>query len=808
MAREYIRQLESHEIYRADETHALLPYCVSITMYPFLLNGLSGIGGMSDPPKNLDSYCGGFINLVFAVAAQFAGAVATPEFLVYMDYFIRKEYGDDYYKHADDVVSLIGRRRTILSVIDDKFSQVVYSLNQPAAARNFQSVFWNISYFDKYYFSGMFDNFAFPDGDIPVWESVNWLQKHFMKWFNAERLKKVLTFPVESVNLVDNGNEYLDHEWFDFAAEMWAEGHSFFCYRSDSVDSLSSCCFSKDTKVLVRSTSDGKTIVYLDTFENIGKTNDGMDRTKFSVFHNGSWCSATKIKLPNRQMYKVTTANNKEIVVSDNHLNPTLRGDVRTDELTEDDYLLFNTRKLDAYPECDLHLTYEDGLVTGGFLSGKISSTNNHDLNMECLLQSEEFRRGMLDGWYRYCGCGTNKCYTTSKEICDYMEALITSLGMNSTITTSDTLYTIQWYDMKNERSMKDVYKVVNNSVYFKVKSIENVDYDDEIYCFEMDNKDEPYFTLPNGLITHNCRLRNELVDNTFSYTLGAGGIATGSKGVITMNINRLVQNAVRDGRDIGDAIREQTAKIHKYLIAWNELLKDSLDRGMLPVYDAGFISLEKQYLTVGINGFAEGAEFLGISPTPNKDYFKYGEMILKPIYEMNKADKTNDIMFNTEFIPAESLGVKNAAWDKADGYVVPRDCYNSYFYRVEDNSTNILDKLILHGKLLTKYLDGGSAAHLNLEEHLSKEQYKTLLKAAITTGCSYFTFNIQNTICNECGHISKHRLARCEQCGSEDLDYITRIIGYLKRVSRFSEARQREEKRRYYDRPTEISDS
>jgi anaerobic ribonucleoside-triphosphate reductase len=147
----------------------------------------------------------------------------------------------------------------------------------------------------------------------------------------------------------------------------------------------------------------------------------------------------------------------------------------------------------------------------------------------------------------------------------------------------------------------------------------------------------------------------------------------------------------------------------------------------------------------------------------------------------------------------AENLGVKNAKWDKEDGYFVPRDCYNSYFYKVEDESVNVVDKFILHGDRLTKYLDGGSALHCNLDEHLSQEQYKKLLKVAIQTGCSYFTFNIPNTVCNNCGYIEKRPLKVCPKCGSTDLDYLTRVIGYLKRVSAFSEPRQKEAKERYY---------
>lgn len=218
--------------------------CASITLYPFLLNGLAEIGGTSDAPKSLDSFCGGFINLVFAVSAQFAGAVATPEWIPYMTYFMVKEYGEDFYKHPGMVVDLSARKKTIQDIVTAKFQQVVYSLNQPAAARGSQSVFWNISYFDENYFKGMFEGFIFPDGTemTDLWEAVSWMQKTFMKWFNRERTKKVLTFPVESFSLLNDGEKYLDEDSASFVAEMYAEGHSFFTYTSDSVDSLASCC--------------------------------------------------------------------------------------------------------------------------------------------------------------------------------------------------------------------------------------------------------------------------------------------------------------------------------------------------------------------------------------------------------------------------------------------------------------------------------------------------------------------------------------------------------------------------------------
>jgi ribonucleoside-triphosphate reductase len=187
--------------------------------------------------------------------------------------------------------------------------------------------------------------------------------------------------------------------------------------------------------------------------------------------------------------------------------------------------------------------------------------------------------------------------------------------------------------------------------------------------------------------------------------------VSTGSINVITINMNRLVQ----DNRDVSTEVN----KIHKYHIAYRSLIQEYLDHGMLPVYDAGYISLDKQFLTLGINGLVEAAEYKGIDVGTTDEYKNFVSGFLKKIHTENKkiANETG-FLFNTEFVPAENLGPKNAQWDKRDGYVVSRDCYNSYFYVVEDEGINHIDKFILHGKEYIEYLDGGSALHVNLDEY------------------------------------------------------------------------------------------
>lgn len=519
LAKEFKRQLDAGEVYLNDST-GLSIYCNAISLYPFLLNGLKDLGGECDAPKHLSSFCGGYVNLVYAISAQQSGALASVGFLMCFDYFARKDYGDNYLETAKDKITA-------------ELQGVVYSINQPAGSRGYQSNFLNWTIFDKYYFNALYENFVFPDMTKPDYESVNKLQKFFMKWFNKERTKHILTFPVITASVLNDGEKLLDKDFQDFIAEELAEGNSFFIYNDTNAKSLSSCC--------------------------------------------------------------------------------------------------------------------------------RLSSS-----------------------------------------------------------------------------------------------------------------------------------IENQI--NEFSFTLGAGGEMTGSKNVMTINLNRLIQ----DKRDL----RTEVDKVHKYQVSVNDYFTDLYNKDMLPVFKAGYNSLDKQFLTIGINGIVEGAEYLGYTISNNPEYMKFISDTLKEISDINKENsKKYNVKFNTEFIPGENVAVVFAKKDKADGYKVTRDCYSSYIYAPEDENISILDKFEMMGGKSTEYLDGGSAYHCNLDDYPSKEQFIKLLEISSKTKCKYFCFNIKITICNDCGNIDKKTLTECPKCGSKNIDYGTRIIGYLKRISNFSTPRQKEHALRYYSK-------
>ena len=570
VAKQYETDLDNHIIYTHDEasTPVLKQYCMAVSLYPLLTEGVGNIDGVTpSEPNDLQSFSGQITNLIFLLSSQCKGAVAVGEYFIALNYYVVKEFGDKWYEKLDCEASsphcLI--KRTVRDNILKAFKQFVWGVNQPAGNRSYQSPFTNISYYDHTYFTSLFGEFCYPDGSKPEWIAIDTLQRMFMKWFNQIRLKQVLTFPVETFAMVHNGDDIIDLNYKQLCAEMYAEGHSFFTYISDSADSLASC-----------------------------------------------------------------------------------------------------------------------------------------------------------------------------------------------------------------------------------------------------------------------CRLRNELAENTFSPTSGLTGVMTGSCNVITLNINRIVQDwalthtlngtpLIKGKKLIGNPLRVTVIendlknyvtrileRVYKYHIAFKTMLYDLEDKGMFAASNGGYIHISKLYSTIGINGLNEAARFLGMKVSNNPEYIEFLQLILGTIKEQNKLhsihDRKRPFLFNSEVVPAEGLGGKNYKWDKEDGYVVPEDenLYNSYFYNAHDN-TSILDKFILHGHQTYQYTDGGSAAHINLEDHLSKEQYLKLIDFAIANGTNYFTFNIPNSKCEDCGKIIKRPIDTCPCCGSHNITQYTRVIGYLRPTKAFGSDRQQEARNRIY---------
>lgn len=571
VAKQYEKDIEHHIIYIHDEASSAVPknYCEAVSLYPLISNGIKDMDGVTPKIANhLYSFCGQFNNLVFLLSAQCKGAVAFGEFFNYFDYYCVKDYGEDYHLkeqvYADS--EHVKDRKTIGQKIEAAFQTIVYYINQPAQNRGWQSPFTNISYYDKEYWKALFESFYFPDGTQPSWERVSYLQKKFMKWFNRERTKAMLTFPVETMALLtDKEGNYLDEEYKDFTAEMHSEGHSFFVYISDNPNGLASC-----------------------------------------------------------------------------------------------------------------------------------------------------------------------------------------------------------------------------------------------------------------------CRLRNEIEENVFSFTNGLTGVKTGSCNVITLNLNRIIQDWSKCENDslatsipvgsnkffkalgnnkaiyLKDYLIDILDRVYKYHTAYKTILYEWEERGMFNASTAGYISMKDLFCTIGINGINEAARYLGIEVSYNEEYKEFCRLITGTISEQNKLHNSKKFKFNTELVPAEGLSSKNYNWDTEDGYWTPSDTkiYNSYFYNAWDPNTSVLDRFKLHGKEFTELLDGGVGLHCNLEEHLSKAQYLSLMDYAAKKGTSYFTYNIPNSECTneECHFIAKYPMDTCPKCG-HPMRIWTRVVGFLRPIDGYDKGRHWDATQRVYSK-------
>lgn len=364
-------------------------------------------------------------------------------------------------------------------------------------------------------------------------------------------------------------------------------------------------------------------------------------------------------------------------------------------------------------------------------------------------------------------------------------------------------------------------FPVETMAMVYDPKTNDIIDKDYKDFTAEMYAEGHSFFTYISDSadsLASCCRLRNELAENTFNPISGLTGVMTGSCNVITLNINRIVQDCNKAyGLKRNGGWKENTSflrdylvdilqRVYKYHIAFKTMLYELEDKGMFAASNGGYIYISKLYSTIGINGLNEAARFLGMTVGNNKEYIEFLQLVLGTIKEQNKAHSIHDanrpFLFNSEVVPAEGLGGKNYRWDKEDGYWVPKDenLYNSYFYDAHDD-TSVLDKFILHGRQTYQYTDGGSAAHINLEDHLSKEQYLKLIDFAIANGTNYFTFNIPNSKCDDCGYITKHPITECPKCHSNHITQYTRVIGYLRPIKSFGKDRQIEASKRVYSK-------
>ena len=827
------------------------------------------------PPKHMTTFFAHLREFIVWVSNRTSGACALPSFFIYSYYFWKKDVEAGYYLKDPEYY-----RRQM-------FQQFIFEVNQ-IHTRITQSAYTNLIIMDRPYIEELFGTRQFPDGTF-VMDYIDEIIEHEKAFMETEaEIRKTVfhTFPVYTYALLFQNGKFVDEEFARWCNKNNLKWYDSNFYIGDSVTNLASCCFDGKQLCLTRSSLGG---VKLLPFKDFCEASYKDVKRNLKIFHNGSWVKGDVVKLPKKQMYKIVTSNKKELYVTEDHVFPTDSGDKMVKDITTDDFLLFNTRRLDSYPEADKGLTYEQGFFIGMYLGdgsfqkreeftpvidlslnqqkyertidilskaiGRIDEDveiklgkpyNNvypvtikswlvynfmreyvagnysyeKELNMDCLLQSYDFRRGILDGYYATDGGNSNRIYTTSEKLVPQVEALITSLGMNSVIDVSDRtdepviirgeeyerhypLHCIRWYSQTNKRNFGGVYKVVNNNEYFKVASIEKYDSDDDyVYCFNMKNEDEPYFTLPNGVISHNCRMLNDLSkQKQFRSSIGGSLVEIGSVKVSTINLMRIALESGGDKDKFIEILKHRVNLNMQVLDCVRHIIQRNIEKGLLPNYSYGVINLEKQTTTNGLTAMYEAIREMGMIETDkfgNVSYTDEGiEFASKIMDTVNELQDNAGFDYNVslEIIPAESANVKlchkdNILYNRHDDFIYSNQ-WTSLMAQTQ------LKTRIKLSAILDKKAGGGQILHVSLDgNQLTEEQSWEILNYMANAGVIYFAFNPKLSLCKH-----KHTFfgETCPICGEKKEDEVTRCVGYLVPVSSYSAARRDEENHRQW---------
>ncbi|MFA7689360.1 MAG: anaerobic ribonucleoside-triphosphate reductase, partial [Bacilli bacterium] len=843
------------------------PYCFAYDLEDVVNKGLyfvDDFGGGA--PKHLTTFIAHVKEFVSWTSNRTSGACGLPSFLVHAYFFWYNDVKNGYYLVSPEYYK------------NQCFQELIYGLNQPYLRVN-QCSFTNISIMDRNYIAEIFGDRKYPNGEYVIdhIEEIMEFQKSFMEVIAKTREEMMFTFPVLTYSLLYQNGKFVDEEFARWCSDhntKWCDSNFFV---GEDVTSLSSCCFDGNTKVLTKS-SNG---IVLKPIKEIIDGEYGTYRRNLSIFHNGSWVKATPVKSKKKPMYKIITSNNKEIMITEDHILPTISGDILASNLTLNDYVAFNTRKLDSYPEKDNHRTYEQGFVIGLYAGDgssyipknenysnriifSLNETNRKDIetvqkclnqfnvltkmniqksnelltvsiisqylydfikdyikgdyahekefSLSCLYESVEFRKGIIDGWYASDGGNSNRIYSVSPKLIETGEVIFTSLGINTIIDKDERLgevrfiennkeyknnfnvHCIRWYDMKNKRSMENVYKIKNNTEYFKIKTIDKVDIDDEyVYCFNVVNH-EPYFTLPNGIISHNCRLVNDFSKlDGFINSIGGTSLKIGSVKVNTINLMRIAYET-NSQEEYLEKLKERTHLCIEALDVIRNIIKRNVEKGILPNYSEGLIDIKNQYNTIGINALYETIRhfnFIEEDEFENKSYtqdgIKFASKIMDTINEVKDSYKF-DYSINVEAVPAERCAV--VLCDK-DNRLYPNNnndfIYANQWIPLTEKCT--LDEKIKLGSILDKKCGGGQILHANVDgQFANTNQAWELLNYIASKGVIYFAFNNKISTCkNKHGYYSDI----CPHCGEPTIDTYQRIVGYLVPSSSYSKERQ-----------------
>lgn len=688
-AKEWLEAEYSGKFYIHDAPSAsLAPYCFAYDLTRLAKEGLFFLQDYNNQaPKHLTTFLDDVIEFISFMCNRSSGAVGLPNVLVWTYYFWKKDVTSGHYIKDPDYY------------LRQCFQKFIYRLNQPFL-RVDQSAFVNMSIFDRPYYEALFGGVQFPDGTFAIDSMEEFIehQKVFMEVVSEVRTQNLFTFPVLTYSLLYQNHKFVDEDFARWCSDHNCKWNDANFFQSDNVNTLSNCCFDGFQMTLTKTNAGVQHRPFKDLYLR-------YKDTLIDVYHDGHWVKGKVIRLPKRPIYKVTTVNKKVILVTDNHLNCTLRGDIPTSQLSTDDYFLFS------------------------------QATNALHLGVD----------------------------SVQDDINLYLEH--------------------KWQD---------------GSLYFKIHSIEQYEIDDDfVYCFEMTNSNEPYFTLPNGVITHNCRLLSDTTKlSGHINSIGGSALSIGSVKVNTINLMRIAYESECDEETYLRILKQRAVLCCKTLDVVRHIIARNVEKGLLPNYCEGGVDMSKQYLTVGLLGVFEVIEHFGYTSTDPFGYISYtdeGIQFAERIFAVlnNVKDNfTNEYSINIESVPGESCAIKlcqkdNLLYEQNDKFI-----YSNQWIPLSEKCT-INEKIRLSAKL-DVLCSGGAIAHINLEQNFpNTDAAWDMLNKIADAGVIYFAFN---TKLNECqNHHGFVGTDLCPECGKPTIDTWQRIVGFLQPVRHYSKDRKKE---------------
>lgn len=807
--------------------------CFNFSTYDLMTKGLPFVKKIkSEPPKHLSSFCGQLVHFTSYASNQVMGAVGLADLLIVMSYYVKKEFEENPLIQED----------YIWRNVKQELQAIIYSCNQPFRG-GLQSGFYNVSVYDDYFLDSMIPDYLFPDGSNPDKNIVKKLQDMYINLMNETMEISPITFPVTTACFcVDSDRNILDEDFLDYISQKNKKWAFINIYAGES-STLSSCCFDGRQKTLTKVGNKVYNMSFSELYDSEIKNDEN-----FLVFNDGKWSKAKVIRLKGSIINKIITENGKKMFVTGNHQFPTLNGLKFASNLTTEDYIKSTTFNYDTFVKDGTNVDYclgriaalaikngtedsknsyiidvkntdiskyesdikqlrdyylSDFIVTYKSYSDKIrifiesfffnsiveKCKSDFGFNINVCSENYNFREGFLKSFLndKY-----NDVYVENKHCVRNIEVLCTTLGIST--------------DIKKRKDGYSVNILLTDSPvtsrYFKIKQIEKWEVLPEyVYCFQMDDEKDPFFTLPGGIISHNCRLRSKKNNEYLGYSnsFGSGGTQIGSFGVVTINLPQIALLSSKNEEDFFNRLGEMADFATKINHTKRYILQKRIDKGALPLYDFGFMSIQKQYATIGLTGINECVEIMGYNIL-KEDGQNFCHKMFEFLNNFNdKMDSKFKYAHNLEQTPSENSAIKLASKDKLLGLQENYELYSNQFIPLVVNA-DLLDRIRLQGMFDSEF-SGGSILHANFDSPVENyEDIKEMIRVAVKCGVVYHAINYNLQKCED-GHMSVGKKTICPVCGKPITDNYIRVVGFIVNVKNFHQTRREHDyaKRQFY---------